>query len=112
MHNDMEYLGLAFPRKDRIIKDFATLTVLLLRKDLDLQFGRMDKEMEIKFELEDSDIIVDLIPDFRMSTNCTDQTKVSWRLSGRRDAWDVGILCDEFQAESTIYSPVLSRPDV
>ena len=112
LHNDMEYLGLAFPRKDRIIKDFATLTVLLLRRDLDLQFGRMDKEMEIKFELEDSDIVVDFIPDFRVSTNYTDQTKVSWRLSGRNVAVNVGILCPELPTESTIYSPVLSRSDV
>ena len=88
------------------------MIVLLLRRGLDLLYGRMDKEMEIKFELEDSDIVVDFIPDFRMSTNYTDQTKVSWRLSGSRDAWDVGILRDEFQAESTIYPPVLSRPDV
>ena len=68
--------------------------------------------MEIKFELENSDIECDFVPDFRVSANYTDQTKVSWRLSGSGDAWDVGILCDEFQAESTIYSPVLSRSDV
>ena len=68
--------------------------------------------MEIKFELENSDIECDFVPDFVVSTNYTDETKVSWRLSGSRDAWDVGILRDEFQAESTIYSPVLSRSDV
>ena len=68
--------------------------------------------MEIKFELEDSDIVVDFIPDFRMSTNYTDQTKVSWRLSGSRDAWDVGILRDEFQAESTIHPTVPGGSDV
>ena len=68
--------------------------------------------MEIKFELENSDIECDFVPDFRVSANYTDQTKVSWRLSGSRDAWDVGILRDEFQSESTIYSPVLSRSDV
>ena len=68
--------------------------------------------MEIKFELENSDIECVFTPDFVVSTNYTDETKVSWRLSGSRDAWDVGILRDEFQAESTIYSPVLSRSDV
>tara|TARA_Y100001951_G_C11173333_1_gene201588 strand:- start:5 stop:211 length:207 start_codon:yes stop_codon:yes gene_type:complete len=68
--------------------------------------------MEIKFELENSDIECVFTPDFRVSANYTDQTKVSWRLSGSGDAWDVGILCDEFPAESSIHPPTPGGSDV
>ena len=68
--------------------------------------------MEIKFELENSDIECVFTPDFVVSTNYTDETKVSWRLSGSRDAWDVGILRDEFQAESTIHPTVPGGSDL
>ena len=68
--------------------------------------------MEIKFELENSDIECDFVPDFRVSANYTDQTKVSWRLPGTGTPINVGVLCDELQDESTIYSSVPGRTDV
>ena len=68
--------------------------------------------MEIKFELENSDIECVFTPDFRMSTNYTDETKVSWRLSGSGDAIHVGVLRDKLQDEGSIYSTVPGCPDV
>ena len=68
--------------------------------------------MEIRFELEDSDIECDFVPDFRMSANYTDETQISWRLSNRNASINVGVLCPEFQDESTIYPPVPSGKDV
>jgi len=68
-------------------------------------------EMEIKLTL-DSGFICDFIPDFRMQTNTTDQTKVSWRLSGRNVAVNVGILCPELSTKSTPDPPVFSWSDV
>ena len=45
--------------------------------------------MEIKFELENSDIECVFTPDFRVSANYTDQTKVSWRLPNRKSSLNV-----------------------
>lgn len=69
-------------------------------------------DMEIEFELEDSDIIVDFISDFRVQTNASDQTKVSWRLPNRKSALNVGVLCEEFSTESPADTTVFSWPDV
>ena len=69
-------------------------------------------EMEIKFELENSDIEYMFTPDFRVSTNYTDETKVSWRLPSSRDALNVGVLCEEFSTESPADTTVFSWPDV
>jgi hypothetical protein len=67
--------------------------------------------MEIELEL-DNGFICDFEPDFRVQTNTTDQTKVSWRLSGSNVAVNVGILCSELPTESTPDPPVFSRSDV
>ena len=68
--------------------------------------------MEITFELENSDIVVDFEPDFRVQTNTTDQTAVSWRLSNRRTARDVVVLCEEFSDEVSINPTTPGRKDV
>ena len=68
--------------------------------------------MEITFELENSDIVVDFEPDFRVQTNTTDQTAVSWRLSGRGSTLNVGILCPELSDESPIDTTIFSCADV
>jgi len=65
-------------------------------------------EMEIKFELENSDIECVFTPDFRVSANHTDETQISWRLSDNRSEIDVGVLFSGFPAEVPIPS---SRPD-
>ena len=68
--------------------------------------------MEITFELENSDIVVDFVPDFRVQTNTTDQTKVSWRLPNRKSTLNVEFLCEEFSTESPTDSTVFSWSDV
>ena len=68
--------------------------------------------MEIKFELENSDIECVFTPDFRVQKNTSDQTQVSWRLSSSRDAWDMGILCREFPEEKPVHPPVPGGSDV
>ena len=69
-------------------------------------------EPEIIFELEDSDIECVFTPDFRLSANNTDETQISWRLSNRNASINVGVLCPEFQDESTIYPTIPSGEDV
>jgi len=68
--------------------------------------------MRIKFELENSDIECDFTPDFRMSANYTDETKISWRLPSSRDALNVGVLCDEFPDEGSTDTTIFSSTDV
>ena len=36
-------------------------------------------EMEIKLELENSDIVADFDPEFDVASNCTDIEKVQWK---------------------------------
>ena len=73
----------------------------------------MENNSDFEIELTlDSGLIVDFVPDFRVQKNTADHSSVSWGLPSRATPLNVGILCDEFQAESTIYSPVLSRSDV
>ena len=73
----------------------------------------MEDNNEVEIELTlDSGLVCDFIPDFKLSTNYTDETKVSWRLPGTGTPINVGVLCDELQDEITIYPPVPSRPDV
>ena len=67
--------------------------------------------MEIELEL-DNGFICNFEPDFRVQTNTTDQAKVSWRLSGRNVAVNVGILCPELPTESTPDSTIFGRTDV
>ena len=68
--------------------------------------------MEIKFVLEDSDIECDFVPDFRMSANYTDETKVSWRLSDNRSEIDVGVLFPSIPGEDSIYPPGSDRDNL
>jgi len=68
--------------------------------------------MEIKFVLEDSDIECDFIPDFIVSANHTDETKISWRLSNKRSSGDVVVLCPEFSNEVSIHPTTTRRSDV
>ena len=60
-------------------------------------------KMEIKFELEDSDIECIFTPDFVVSTNHADETQVSWRLSNDLTAVDVGVLFPGLQVEDSIH---------
>ena len=68
--------------------------------------------VEIKFELEDSDIECDFTPDFRMSANHTDETKISWRLSDSKSTGNVVVLCPEFSDEVSIHPSTTRREDV
>jgi hypothetical protein len=68
--------------------------------------------MEIEFELENTNIIVDFIPDFRVQTNASDQTKVSWRLPSRATPLNVGVLCNELSDEGSIYPTITRCKDV
>ena len=68
--------------------------------------------MEIEFELENSDIIVDFVPDFRVQKNTADHSSVSWRLSGRGSTLNVGVLCNEFSTESSADTTFFSGADV
>jgi hypothetical protein len=67
---------------------------------------------KIKFKLEDSDIEFDFTPDFGLSTNYTDETKVSWRLPSRGASVNVGVLCDELQDEGSIHPTIRRSKDV
>jgi len=72
----------------------------------------LEMEPEIIFELEDSDIECVFTPDFRLSSNYTDETKVSWRLPGTGTPINVGVLCEEFSTEISTDSTIFSCPDV
>ena len=64
--------------------------------------------MEIKFELENCDDEYIFTPDFIVSANHTDETKISWRLSDKRSEIDVGVLFPSVSKGVPIPS---SRPD-
>ena len=68
--------------------------------------------MEIKFELENSDIECVFTPDFRVSANHTDETQISWRLSDNRSEIDVGVLFSGLPAEVPIPPPRRGREDL
>jgi len=70
-----------------------------------------DSELEIELTLE-SGLVVDFVPDFRVQTNTSDQTQVSWRLPSSRDALNVGVLCDEFPDEGSTDTTIFSSTDV
>jgi hypothetical protein len=67
--------------------------------------------MEIKFELEDSDIECVFTPDFRMP-NTSGENQVSWRLSNDRSQVNVAVLFPELSTESTIYTIASGWNDV
>ena len=58
--------------------------------------------MEIKFELENSDIDCVFTPDFRVQANTTDETKISWRLSNDKSQRNVAVLFPELSDEGTV----------
>ena len=69
--------------------------------------------MEIKFELENSDIECVFEPDFWVQQkNTADHSSVSWGLSDRESALNVGVLCEEFSTEISTDSTIFSCPDV
>jgi len=69
--------------------------------------------MEIKFELENSDIECVFEPDFRVQQkNTADHTAVSWGLPSSRDALNVVVLCDEFYVQSPTDPPFPSGSNV
>ena len=49
--------------------------------------------MEIKFELEDSDIVADFEPDFNIPINCVDIEKVRWKF---QDGTHTRVVADVF----------------
>ena len=57
--------------------------------------------MEIKFELEDSDLDCVFTPDFRMQQNTSDIKSVQWSLPGTGTPINVEFLCDELPTEIT-----------
>ena len=69
-------------------------------------------EMEIKFELENSDIECVFTPDFRMQQNTADHSALQWRLPSTGTPINVEFLCDEFQDEESPDSTFFSCPDV
>ena len=68
--------------------------------------------MEIKLELENSDIDCVFEPEFRVQSNTSDETKISWRLSDDKSQRNVAVLFPEFSTESTIYPITPGRDDV
>jgi len=68
--------------------------------------------MEIKFELENSDTEYIFTPDFIVSANHTDETKISWRLSDNRAEIDVGVLFPSVQVEDPIHAPRSDRDNL
>ena len=65
--------------------------------------------MEIKLELENSDIDCVFTPDFRVQANTSDETKISWRLPDNTSQGNVAVLFSEFSTEGPIYT---FTPDV
>ena len=64
--------------------------------------------MEIIFELEDSDLVIEFTPDFRMPGNYSDTTKVQWKLqydANKKHLDDVQL---EFSSESPIFKSNVS----
>jgi hypothetical protein len=68
--------------------------------------------MEIKFELENCDTEYIFTPDFVVSANHTDETKISWRLSDNRSAEHVGVLFPGVQAKNSIHPPGSDRDNL
>ena len=58
--------------------------------------------MEIKFELEDSDLDCVFEPEFRVQSNTSDETKISWRLSNDKSQRNVAVLFPEFSTEVSL----------
>ena len=68
--------------------------------------------MEIKFELENSDLDCVFDPDFRVQQNTSDIKSVQWRLSSPGTPINVEFLRDELQDEITIYPTTFGGPNV
>ena len=66
-----------------------------------------DSEFEIELTL-DSGLVCDFTPDFKLQQNTADHSSVSWGLSGGPTALNVGVLCEEFSAESSPDTTVFS----
>ena len=70
-------------------------------------YGHMP-DMEIHFELEDSDIDVEFKPDFRMPGNYSDTTKVQWELSDSPDKDSLDGVLIQFPSEEPLYESSVS----
>jgi hypothetical protein len=68
--------------------------------------------MEIIFELEDNDFEYSFEPDFRVQSNSSDETQVSWRLSNSKPPRNMAVLFPEFSTEGTIYTIAPDGDDV
>ena len=80
--------------------------------DLEKQIYGHTLEMEIKLELEDSDLDCVFTPDFRVQSNTSDETKISWRLSNDKSQRNVAVLFPELSDEGTIYPITPDGSDV
>ena len=79
--------------------------VLKIMNHTKIKSVRKPKSENIEIELElESGLVVDFVPDFRMQTNISDQTNLSWGLSNSKSQGNVVILFPEFPDESTIYT--------
>ena len=68
--------------------------------------------MQIIYELEDSDLEYSFEPDFRVQSNSSDETKVSWRLSNDKSPGNVAVLFPEFSTKGSIYTITPDGDDV
>ena len=69
------------------------------------------ENIEIELELE-SGLVVDFVPDFRMQTNTSDETQVSWGLPNSKSQGNVVLLFPEFSDQSTVYPITPDGTDV
>ena len=69
-------------------------------------------EMEIIFELEDSDLECVFEPDFRVQQNTSDIKSVQWRLPSPGTPIDVEFLCEELSDEITTDTTILGGSNV
>jgi hypothetical protein len=73
----------------------------------------MENNSDLEIELTlDSGLVCDFTPDFRVQTNTSDQTQVSWRLSNQRSANYVGDVFPGIQTEKSILTSRSSGDDL
>ena len=84
---------------------------ILSYANLETQIYGPTLEMEIKFELEDSDIECVFTPDFRMPYT-SGENQVSWRLPNGGSQISLAFLFPELSDEGPIYTIGSGRNDV
>ena len=85
---------------------------ILSYANLETQIYGPTLEMEIKFELEASDLDCVFTPDFRVQSNTSDETQVSWRLPNGGSQISLAFLFPELSDEGPIYTIGSGRNDV